>query len=69
MNLEKIINWITDANDNEIDEMIAAILLRQKKKYPEWEVAYLSFPLKDPGACREIMVNTWKILCKAMEEE
>ena len=69
MQLEGIIAWIEEANDGQIDEILAAILRKQKKHHPDWEVVYLSLPLKDPAACREIIINVWNMLCKLIAEE
>ena len=69
MHLEEIIDWIEEANDGQIDEILAAILRKQKKHHPDWEGVYLSFPLKDPAACRELIINIWNMLCKMIAEE
>lgn len=69
MNVENITAWIMNANDNDVDKIILAILARQKNRYPDWEGLYLSFPLKDPAACRQIMQSAWEVLSKTIEEE
>ena len=67
MNLEKLIELISDAGTEELTELIAAIVDRQKKLYPDWEGMYLSFPLNDSDECRRIMERAWNFLSEATE--
>lgn len=67
--MEEIIAWVEEANDGDIDEIIAALLVRQKKDHPDWAGVFLSFPRKDPEGCRDIIINVWDMLRKIIAEE
>ncbi len=55
--LEIILTKVSQANDVEINHMLDAITERYKKCYPDWEIAFLSLPLKDIEQRKVILEN------------
>lgn len=68
MDTEKVLEMISKAQDEDISRMIAEIMKRQKQLHPDWEGMYMSFPLKHPDECRQILETTWKILIAIIKE-
>lgn len=68
MDTEKVLEIISKAQDEDISRMIAEIMKRQKQLHPDWEGMYMSFPLKEPDECRQILEAARKILIAIMSE-
>lgn len=67
MDREKMLEFVSQAEEEDIGQMITEIIRRQKELYPDWEGMYISFPLKSPDECRRIMETIWKILIQSWE--
>ena len=48
MTLEDITLFISQADDTQLNEITSALTARYKVLFPDWEVVYLSLPLRDP---------------------
>ena len=46
--LDNAIEFIEQASDYEINEIMEAVRRRFAAAFPDWEVLYLSFPKNDP---------------------
>ena len=68
MDMEKVLARITEADDLELTALADAIMRRQKQLHPDWEGVYISFPLKWPEECKQILLRTWEILRETMKE-
>ena len=50
-----ILNRIEQADDFEINEIMAAVRRRYQILFPDWEVLYLSCPKNDPDARKQML--------------
>ena len=48
MTLEDITLFISQADDTQLNDITSALTARYKVLFPDWEVVYLSLPLRDP---------------------
>lgn len=55
MDISTILNFINQADDTELTQMVNAIMERYKGLHPGWEVMFLSLPLHDPQARRRLL--------------
>ena len=67
MNWNQIDEMISTAEDEDITRMLEEITKRQKRLYPDWEGMYLSFPLRRPDICKQILETTWEMLSVNMK--
>ena len=44
-----VLDAISNADDDQMAAIIATVIKRYRKKYPDWEVCFLSYPRDDPG--------------------
>lgn len=47
--MEELLQRIQNANDLEIQQIMAAVRMRYMLQYPDWEVFYLAIPKDDPA--------------------
>ena len=55
--LNRILKFIDQADTNQLNEIIRAIVQRYGQISPDWEVTFLSYPKNDP-AQREQMLRS-----------
>ena len=55
MELNQVISFIHQADDDEINQIIDALTARYKRVYPGWEVAFTALPLGDVERRRTIL--------------
>ena len=53
MNIEKTLFQISKANDQELNNIIDAVVDRHAELYPQWDLTFLALPHNDPQACVE----------------
>ena len=69
MDIAHVLEYIANADDDNLTEMIHALMDRQKMLHPDWEGMYVSFPLKYSEECKQIMYGIWAVLQKRWEFE
>ena len=67
MDLNFVLDFIKQADDFELNEMMDAITERYKVRHPDWEVSYLALPKHDRHKRREILEFALKYEWKADE--
>ena len=48
MEISHVLSYIAQADDGQLNEITSALTARYKVLFPDWEVVYLSLPLRDP---------------------
>ena len=48
MEISDVLSYIAQADDGQLNEITSALTARYKVLFPDWEVVYLSLPLRDP---------------------
>ena len=61
MELNQIITFIHQADDDEINQIIDALTARYKRVYPNWEVAFIALPLRDMERRRTILEDVLRV--------
>lgn len=51
---QELLDWIMQADDKQIGDVVSAILFRYKALFPEWEVAFVSLPLEPEEHARAV---------------
>ena len=55
MTLDDILLFIAQADDGQLNDIAHALTARYKALFPDWDVAYMAFPLNDPDRREEIL--------------
>ena len=61
MILEDILQYIHQADDDEINQIIDALTARYKRVYPGWEVIFAALPLNDMERRRTMLEQALKV--------
>ena len=61
MILDDILQYIHQADDDEINQIIDALTARYKRVYPGWEVIFATLPLEDTQRRRTMLEMALKI--------
>ena len=61
MELNQIIAFIHQADDDEINQIIDALTARYKRVYPGWEVIFAALPLEDTEQRRTMLEQALRI--------
>ena len=48
MEISDVLSYIAQADDGQLNDITSALTARYKVLFPDWEVVYLSLPLRDP---------------------
>ena len=67
MEIQNVLDFIEQADDYELNEMMDAITERYQVLHPDWEVSYLALPKHDRHKRREILEFALKYEQKADE--
>ena len=66
MEIDKIMEYIASATDEDIDVLIESILRRQKQMHQNTEPMYLELPVTRPEECDRILEKAREILHKVI---
>ena len=55
MELSEVLTFIAQADDGQLNDITDALSARYKVLFPDWDVAYMAFPLNDPDRREEIL--------------
>ena len=55
MTLDDVLLFIAQADDGQLNGITDALSARYKVLFPDWDVAYMAFPLNDPDRREEIL--------------
>ena len=61
MTLEDVLAFIAQADDGQLNDITHALTARYKVLFPDYDVAYLAFPLNDPQRRAELLELARKI--------
>ena len=61
MILDDILQYIHQADDDEINQIIDALTARYKRVYPGWEVIFAALPLNDMERRRTMLEQALKV--------
>ena len=61
MELSDVLAFIARADDGQLNDITDALIARYKVLFPDYDVAYLAFPLNDPRRRAELLELTRKI--------
>ena len=61
MILDDILQYIHQADDDEINQIIDALTARYRRLYPDWEVIFAALPLNDMERRRTMLEMALKI--------
>ena len=61
MELSDVLAFIAQADDGQLNDITHALTARYKVLFPDYDVAYLAFPLNDPQRRAELLELARKI--------
>ena len=61
MTLEEVLTFISQADDGQLNDITHALIARYQVLFPDYDVAYLAFPLNDPQRRTELLEMARKI--------
>ena len=61
MTLEEVLTFISQADGEQLNDITHALTVRYKVLFPDYDVAYLAFPLNNPQRRAELLELIRKI--------
>ena len=59
--LNRVLKFIHQADDIQINEIIQALVRRYAQVYPDWDITFLSLPKNDPASCQQTLRSILKL--------